>query len=46
MIMLSQDQKLKCPEPILIIIGGCQGNWNINTRLFVNKREVILDERR
>ena len=45
MIMLSQDQKLKCPEPILIIIGGCQVDWTISARLFVNKQEVILDFR-
>ena len=45
MIVLSQDQKLKCPEPILIIVGGYQDNWNINARLFVNKQEIILNKR-
>lgn len=45
MIVLSQDQKLKCPEPILIIVGGYQDSWNINARLFVNKQEIILNKR-
>lgn len=38
-------QKLKCPEPILIIVGGYQDSWNINARLFVNKQEIILNKR-
>ena len=45
MIYLSQDKKLKCPEPILIIVGGYQDSWNINARLFVNKQEIILNKR-
>ena len=45
MIVLSQDQKLKCPEPILIIVGGYQDSWNISARLFVNKQEIILNKR-
>lgn len=43
MIALSQDQKLKCPEPILIIIGGHKENMNISVRLYVNKQEIVLD---
>lgn len=42
MMILSQDKRLKCPEPILIIIGGHKGNWNINVRLFANNKEIIL----
>lgn len=42
MELLSQDLKLKCPEPILIIIGGSQNNWDIDIRLFVNSQEIIL----
>jgi integrative and conjugative element protein (TIGR02256 family) len=26
----SKNRKLKCPEPILLIIGGKKDNWNIN----------------
>ena len=44
MIVLSQDQKLKCPEPILIIVGGCKDNWKIDVRVFVNKQEIILNK--
>lgn len=32
-------------QPILIIVGGYQDNWNINARLFVNKQEIILNKR-
>lgn len=42
MMILSQDENLKCPEPILMIIGGYKDNWNINARLFVNNEEIIL----
>ena len=44
MIRLSQDQKLNCPEPILIIIGGCKDNWKIDVRVFINKQEIILNK--
>ena len=43
MIKLSRDQKLNCPEPILIIIGGYKDNWNINARLYVNSQEIIMN---
>lgn len=45
MIILSQDLKLKCPEPILIIVGGKQDDWNINARIFVKNKEIILNKR-
>lgn len=44
MIVLSRDKKLKCPEPILIIIGGYKGNWNINVRLYVSGQEIIMNK--
>lgn len=44
MIVLSQEQQLKCPEPILIIIGGCKDDWKIDVRVFVNKQEIILNK--
>ena len=44
MIILSQDSKLKCPEPILIIVGGYQDNWNVNARVFANNQEIVLDK--
>lgn len=43
MIKLSQDKKLNCPEPILIIIGGYKDNWNINVRLYVKNQEIIMN---
>lgn len=43
MIRLSQDKRLNCPEPILIIIGGSKDNWNLNVRLYVNNQEIIMN---
>lgn len=42
MIKLSQDKKLNCPEPILIIIGGYKDNWHITVRLYVSGQEIIM----
>ena len=42
MIILSQDKNLKCPEPILMIVGGRTENWNVSARLFANNEEFIL----
>ena len=44
MLHLSQDSKLKCPEPTSIIVGGCQDNWNMNVRVFANNQEIILNK--
>ena len=44
MIILSQDSKLKCPEPILIIVGGYQDHWNVNARVFANNQEIVLEK--
>ena len=41
---LSQDQRLKCPEPILVIIGFDRNEWDISVRLYVNKHEIMLDK--
>lgn len=42
MLTLSKNKKLNCPEPILIIIGGCKDNWNISVRVFANEKEYVL----
>ena len=42
MMDLSQNKQLNCPEPILVIIGGHKGNWNISVRLYVNHQEITL----
>lgn len=44
MMNLSQNKQLNCPEPILIIIGGYKGNWNINVRLYVNNQEITMNK--
>jgi integrative and conjugative element protein (TIGR02256 family) len=44
MIGLSQDPKLKCPEPILVIIGGYPDHWSVSARIFVKKQEIILNK--
>lgn len=36
MITLSENQKLNCPEPILLIVGGNQCQWNISMHVIVN----------
>lgn len=42
MIILSNDKKLKCPEPILIIIGGNSNNWKISATVFSNNGQTAL----
>ena len=44
MINLSQSKQLKCPEPILIIIGGYKNNWNVNVHLYVNNQEIKMNK--
>jgi len=41
---LSMDKKLKCPEPILLIIGGDpRGEWTVNAYIFpADKQHVQL----
>ena len=42
MLKLSQDKKLNCPEPILVIIGGNKDNWYINVRIYTDEKEIII----
>lgn len=42
MFQLSLDKYLCCPEPILIIIGGKKGAWNITISVFCNGERIIL----
>lgn len=42
MIKFSQDKRLNCPEPILIIIGGYKNSWNITVRLYINSQEIMM----
>ncbi len=37
MLKISQDIDIKCPEPILIIIGGNKENWTINVSMYIKK---------
>ncbi len=43
MLSLSNNTKLKCPEPILIIIGGNSKDWKISTSIFSDGRCVCLE---
>ena len=43
MFSLSRNNNLKCPEPILIIIGGAENNWQISASVFFNKNHVRLE---
>ena len=43
MITLSNNKKLKCPEPILIIIGGNSNNWKISISVFSNNGHTALE---
>jgi integrative and conjugative element protein (TIGR02256 family) len=43
MFTLSKDKKLKCPEPILIIIGGSSSNWEISINVFTKNGQTALD---
>lgn len=42
MISLANNKELMCPEPILIIIGGCEPNWNVHISVFTNNGQIIL----
>lgn len=42
MFILSKNNALKCPEPILIIIGGNKSNWQISASVFFNNSYVRL----
>lgn len=42
MFILSKNNDLKCPEPILIIIGGNKSNWQISASVFFNNSYVRL----
>lgn len=44
MISLSQNKKLNCPEPILIIVGGHKDLWNISVHIYVDNHEITLNE--
>ena len=44
MLSLSQDKKLNCPEPILIIVGGSQQNWTYSFNVIVNGKFVCFEE--
>lgn len=44
MVKLSQSKGLKCPEPILIIVGGNYVKWRIKVMVFVNKQMVELKD--
>ena len=43
MFALSNNTDLKCPEPILIIIGGNEKDWIISASVFSNGRYVCLE---
>lgn len=43
MFALSNNNNLKCPEPILIIIGGSSKGWKISASVFSNGRCVCLE---
>lgn len=45
MLKLSQDKKLNCPEPILVIIGGNNVGWEKSVRIYVNNKELIMYEK-
>ena len=44
MLKLSQDKKLNCPEPILVVIGGNNAGWDKFVGIYVNNKEVIMYE--
>ena len=39
---LSMANGLKCPEPILMIIGGKDGNWNYNVSIITKDNYIPL----
>lgn len=42
MIDLSHAKQLKCPEPILVVVGRSKNIWNISVRLYVNDQEIVM----
>lgn len=42
MIALAKNSKLKCPEPILIIIGGSRENWRVFVGVFSSNGYKVL----
>ena len=44
MIKFSNNKKLNCPEPILIIIGGNPSKWSLNSYIYKNNEKIILEK--
>lgn len=42
MIDFSNNQNLKCPEPILVIIGGNKNNWDVTVSVFSEGKHFFL----
>lgn len=41
MINISNDQNYKCPEPILLIVGGKPNSWECSTYVFPKGKAFI-----
>lgn len=39
---ISEHKKLHCPEPILLIIGGCKAEWNISVHVIKGQLIPLL----
>lgn len=44
MISLSNNIKLHCPEPILIVIGGNKNNWLLNIIVIANDKVLYFQK--
>ena len=42
MIKFSNNKKLNCPEPILLIICGNPSKWSLNLYIYVNNKKIEL----
>ena len=42
MINFSNNEKLHCPEPILLVIGGNSSKWSLNAYVYKNNEKIIL----
>lgn len=42
MIEFSKNKNLKCPEPILVIIGGDINSWETTVSIFPNGKHILL----
>ena len=42
MIKFSNNKKLNCPEPILLIIGENTSKWSLNLYIYKNNEKIIL----